>query len=43
MGEIRNAYKRLVGKLEEKRQLGRPRTRWEDDIDIYIKEVRFWV
>jgi len=28
MGEMRNAYKILVGKPEEKRPLGRPRQRW---------------
>jgi hypothetical protein len=27
-GEKRNAYKLLVGKLEGKRPLGRPRRRW---------------
>jgi hypothetical protein len=31
-GEIRNAYKSLVGKPEGKRPLGRPRRRWEDNI-----------
>jgi hypothetical protein len=30
MGERRGIYKVLVGKPEEKRQLGRPRRRWED-------------
>jgi len=30
MGEIRNAYKILVGKSEGKRPRGRPRRRWED-------------
>jgi hypothetical protein len=28
MGEMRNAYKILVGELERKRQLRRPRHRW---------------
>jgi hypothetical protein len=28
MGEMRNAYKILVGKPEEMRALGRPRHRW---------------
>jgi hypothetical protein len=32
MGEMRNAYKILVGKPEGKRPLGRPRRRWEDNI-----------
>jgi hypothetical protein len=30
MGEERKLYKVLVGKPEGKRQLGRPRRRWED-------------
>jgi hypothetical protein len=32
MGEMRNAYKSLVGKPERKRPRGRPRHRWEDSI-----------
>jgi hypothetical protein len=34
MGQMRNAYKVLVGKLERKRQLGRPRRWWEDNITM---------
>jgi hypothetical protein len=30
MGEMRNAYKILLGNSEGKRPLGRPRRRWED-------------
>jgi predicted small integral membrane protein len=30
MGEKRNAYRLLVGELEGKRPLGRPRRRWVD-------------
>jgi len=30
MGEMRNAYKILVGKPEQMRPLQRPRHRWED-------------
>jgi hypothetical protein len=37
MGEKRNSYRILVGKLEGKRPLGRPRRRWVDDIKIYLK------
>jgi hypothetical protein len=33
MGEKRNACRILVGKPEEKRPLGRPRRRWEDNIE----------
>jgi hypothetical protein len=29
MGEVRNAYKILIGKSEGKRTLGKPRRRWE--------------
>jgi hypothetical protein len=32
MGDNKNAYRILVGKPEEKRPLGRPRRRWEDNI-----------
>ena len=28
-------------KNEGKRQLGRPRRRWEDNIKMYIQEVRY--
>jgi hypothetical protein len=36
-GEKRNAYRILVGMLESKRPLGRPRCRWEENIKIDIK------
>jgi hypothetical protein len=39
MREMRNAYKVLVGKPEGKRQLGRPRRRWENQIRMDLKEV----
>jgi hypothetical protein len=32
MGEMRNSYNVLVGKLDVKRPLGGPRLRWEDNI-----------
>ena len=32
MVDKRGAYRGLMGKPEEKRPLGRPRRRWEDDI-----------
>jgi len=40
MGERRGAYRVLVGKLEAKRQLRRPRFKWEDNIKINLQEVR---
>src|SRR5215469_9583 len=39
MGEGRGVYRVLVGKPEGKRQLGRPRPRWEDNIKMDLKEV----
>jgi hypothetical protein len=39
MGERRCAYRVLLGKHEKKRQLGRPRRRWED-IKMDLQEVR---
>jgi hypothetical protein len=32
VGEMRDAYIILIGRLEWKRLLGRPRHRWEDNI-----------
>jgi hypothetical protein len=32
-------YRVLVGKLEGKRPLGRPRRRWEDNIRMDLQEV----
>ena len=39
MGEERGVYGVLVGKLEGKRPLGRPRRRWVDNIRIDLQEV----
>jgi hypothetical protein len=39
MGWMRNAYKISVRKPEEKRPLGRPRHRWEDNIIMGLKEI----
>jgi hypothetical protein len=39
MGETRNVYRILVGKPEGKRPLGRPRSRWVDDIKMYLREI----
>jgi hypothetical protein len=35
---MRNAYSILVGKPEGKRSLGRPGSRWEDNIRMDVKE-----
>ena len=39
MGEKRESYSVLMGKLEGKRTLGRPRCRWEDNIEMELQEV----
>ena len=39
MGEERGVHRVLVGKPEGKRQLGRPRRRWEDNINMDLQEV----
>ena len=38
-GERRGAYRVLVGKLDEKRQLGRRRPRWEDYSKLGLKAI----
>ena len=42
MGEREGVYRVLVGKPEKKRQLGRPRCRWEDNIKMDLQEVGCW-
>jgi hypothetical protein len=37
-GEMRNAYKILVGKPEGKTPRARPRRRWEDN-RMYLREI----
>jgi hypothetical protein len=37
MGEVKNAYNILVGKLEEKRTLRRHRHRWEHNIKMDLR------
>ena len=41
MGEERGVYRVLVGKLEGRRPLGRPRRRWVDNIRIDLQEMGF--
>ena len=47
MEQFRNAYRVLVGKPESKRPLGRPRRKWEDNIEMDLREVgcdhRGWI
>jgi hypothetical protein len=40
MGEGRCVYRVLVGRPEGKRPLGRPRLRWEDNIELDLREIR---
>jgi hypothetical protein len=39
MGERRGAYRALVGKPEGRRPLERPRSRWDDNIKMDVREV----
>ena len=39
MGNGRGLYRVLAGKPEEKRPLGRPKHRWEDNIKMDLQEV----
>jgi hypothetical protein len=39
MGKKRNVYRLLVGKPEGKRPLGRPRSRWIDNIKMNLLEI----
>jgi hypothetical protein len=37
MGDIKDAYRVLVGRSNEKRPLERPRRRWEDNIKMALQ------
>jgi hypothetical protein len=39
MREKRGAYRILVGRPERRRPLGRPRRRWEDNINMDLQEA----
>jgi hypothetical protein len=39
MGARRGVYRVLVGKPEGKRQFGRPRSRWKDNLKRDLQEV----
>jgi hypothetical protein len=40
-GKKRNAYKVLVGKIEVKGSLGRPKYVWKDSIEMYFNDIRW--
>jgi hypothetical protein len=42
-GPNRNAYKKLGGKPEVKRPVGRPRRRWVDNIKMDLREIGWGV
>jgi len=39
MGEMRDVYRVLVGNSKGKRPFGRPRSRWENNINIELQKV----
>jgi hypothetical protein len=39
MGEMRNAYRILVGTPEEKRSLKIPRRKWVDNIEMELRKI----
>jgi hypothetical protein len=39
MRDMRNAYSILIGNSEGKRPLGRPKCRWEDNIEMHVREI----
>jgi hypothetical protein len=42
MREVRNTYNILVEKPEGKRELGRPKRRWEENIRMALREIGWW-
>jgi hypothetical protein len=41
MGEMKNGYNILIEKSEGMRSLGRPKHRWEDNIRMVLREIRW--
>jgi hypothetical protein len=39
MGEMKNAYKILIGKPDGKKSLGRTRRRWEDNSRLDVRDL----
>jgi hypothetical protein len=42
-GEVRGVYNLMVGKPEGRKPLGRPGRRWEDNINMDLREIAFGV
>jgi hypothetical protein len=42
MGEERGMYRVLVGKSEGKTPMGKPRRRWEDNINMDLQGSGMW-
>jgi hypothetical protein len=40
-GEKRSAYRILVGKPERRKQLGRSRRKWEDNVKMDFREIEW--
>ena len=40
-GERRGVYRVLVGKFEGKRPFGRPRSKWDVKIKVYLQEAGY--
>jgi hypothetical protein len=41
MGDMRNAYRVLVGKSERKRPLRKSRHKWENNMKMDLREIEF--
>jgi hypothetical protein len=41
MGERRGAYRALVGNPEGRKPLGRPRIKWEGNIEMDLEEIEW--
>jgi hypothetical protein len=39
VGAMRSAHKILVGRPEGKRSLGKPKRRWKDNIQMYVRVI----
>jgi hypothetical protein len=41
MGEVRGVYNTFLGRPKGRTPLGRPRSRWEDNIKVDLREIGF--